>query len=507
MYQAADFWAGLLVVLQWGNLFYCLLGALIGTFIGVLPGLGPVPTIAMLLPITFYLSPTSALIMLAGIYYGAQYGGSTTAILVNLPGENSSVITCLDGYQMARQGRAGPALAVAALGSLFAGVFATFFIAVMAPPLANVALLFGPAENFSLMVLGLIAAIVLAQGSILKALGMIVLGLLLSMVGTDVNSGEPRLTLGVTDLLDGVGFVPLAMGLFAIAEIIRNLEQPERREHMAGKISNLWPTRDDFAKSWPAVLRGTGIGTVLGLLPGGGAMLSSFVAYTVEKRVSRHPERFGTGMIEGVAAPEAANNAGVQTSFIPFLTLGIPGNAVLALMTGAMMIHGIQPGPEVMTRNPELFWGLIASMLVGNIVLVVINLPLLPIWVSLLRVPYKLFYPPILVFCCIGVYSLNNSVTEVFFLVLFGFLGYFLLKWDCEPAPLLLAFVLGPMLEENFRRAMRLSRGDPSTFLTQPISAALLGGVVILMAMVVLPSMFRSARQARETQDRQQPGS
>jgi len=490
-----DFWGGLLVGLQWGNLFYCFLGALIGTLIGVLPGLGPVPTIAMLLPITFYLSPVSALIMLAGIYYGAQYGGSTTAILVNLPGENSSVITCLDGYQMARKGEAGAALAVAALGSLFAGIFATFFIAVMAPPLANVALLFGPAENFSLMILGLIAAIVLAQGSVLKALGMIVFGLLLSMVGTDVNSGEPRLALGISDLLDGIGFVPLAMGLFAVAEIIKNLEQPEHREQIA-KVSNLWPTRNDFRRSWPAVLRGSGIGAILGLLPGGGAMLSSFVAYTVEKRLSPHPEKFGTGMIEGVAAPEAANNAGAQTSFIPFLTLGIPGNAVLALMTGAMMIHGIQPGPEVMTKNPDLFWGLIASMLIGNIMLVVINLPLLPIWVSLLRVPYKLFYPAILVFCCIGVYSLNNSVNEVFFLVLFGFLGYFLLKWGCEPAPLLLAFVLGPLLEENFRRAMRLSRGDPSTFITQPISAALLALALVLLAVLVFPAIRKRRQDA-----------
>jgi putative tricarboxylic transport membrane protein len=489
-----DFWGGLLVALQWTNLFYCFVGALIGTLIGVLPGLGPVPTIAMLLPITFYLSPVSAIIMLAGIYYGAQYGGSTTAILVNLPGENSSVITCLDGYQMARKGRAGAALATAALGSLFAGIFATLFIAVLAPPLANVALLFGAAENFSLMVLGLIAAIVLAQGSLLKALGMIVLGLLLSMVGTDVNSGQPRLTFGIIEFHDGIGFVPLAMGLFAVAEIIRNLKDGERREQLTETITSLWPTRNEFSRSWPAVLRGSGLGACLGLLPGGGAMLSSFVSYTVEKKLSAHPEKFGTGMIEGVAGPEAANNAGAQTSFIPFLTLGIPGNAVLALMTGAMMIHGIQPGPEVMTRNPDLFWGLIASMLVGNIMLVIINLPLLPIWVSLLRIPYRLFYPAILVFCCIGVYSLNNSIVEVFLLLLFGLLGYYLLEWGCEPAPLLLAFVLGPLIEENFRRAMRLSRGDPSTFVTHPISAALLALAVLLLLALVLPALAKRLR-------------
>jgi putative tricarboxylic transport membrane protein len=489
-----DFWGGLLVALQWTNLVYCFLGAVIGTLIGVLPGLGPVPTIAMLLPITFYLPPVSAVIMLAGIYYGAQYGGSTTAILVNLPGENSSVITCLDGYQMARKGRAGAALATAALGSLFAGIFATLFIAVLAPPLANVALLFGAAENFSLMVLGLIAAIVLAQGSVLKALGMIVLGLLLSMIGNDVNSGEPRLTFGLTEFHDGIGFVPLAMGLFAVAEIIRNLKEGDQREQITETITSLWPTRSEFSRSWPAVLRGSGLGACLGLLPGGGAMLSSFVSYTVEKKLSAQPEKFGTGMIEGVAGPEAANNAGAQTSFIPFLTLGIPGNAVLALMTGAMMIHGIQPGPEVMTRNPDLFWGLIASMLVGNIMLVIINLPLLPIWVSLLRIPYRLFYPAILVFCCIGVYSLNNSIVEVLLLMLFGFLGYYLLEWECEPAPLLLAFVLGPLMEENFRRAMRLSRGDLSTFVTYPISAGLLALAVVLLLAMVLPALTRRLR-------------
>jgi TctA family transporter len=492
----AQFLSGLLVALEPTNLLYCFIGALIGTMIGVLPGLGPVATVAMLLPVTFYLPPVSAIIMLAGIYYGAQYGGSTTAILVNLPGENSSVVTCLDGYQMARRGRAGPALTIAALSSLCAGIFATFFIAFFAPPLAEAALLFGPAEYFSLMVLGLIAAIVLARGSLINALGMIALGLLLSMIGTDVNSGAPRGTFGIPELNDGLGFVPLAMGLFAIGEIIRNLEKPETRTLFSGKIGSLWPTRDDVRRAAPATVRGTLLGSVLGLLPGGGAMLSSFAAYSLEKRLAREPERFGQGAVEGVAAPESANNAGAQTSFIPLLTLGIPANPVIALMAGAMMIHGIQPGPQVMTKNAELFWGLIASMLVGNIMLVVINLPLIRIWVSLLKVPYRLFFPAILVFCCIGVYSLNNSVFEVGLLVLFGVVGYVFLKWGCEPAPLLLAFVLGPLMEENLRRAMLLARGDATIFVTRPISATLLAIAVVLLALVVLPAFKRARSEA-----------
>jgi len=490
-----DFVSGLWIAIQPVNLLYAFLGVLIGTLIGVLPGLGPVATVAMLLPVTFYLPPIAALIMLAGIYYGAQYGGSTTAILVNLPGENSSVVTCLDGYKLARQGRAGPALAVAALGSLFAGVCATFVIALFAPPLAEVALLFGPAEYFSLMVVGLIAAVVLAQGSLVSALGMIVLGLLLSMIGTDVNSGAQRITLGIPELNDGVGFVPLAMGIFAIGDIIKNLENPETRSVMA-KIGSLWPTKDDFRRCVPAVLRGTALGSVLGLLPGGGAMLSAFAAYTLEKKLSKTPERFGNGAIEGVAAPESANNAGAQTSFIPLLTLGIPANPVIALIAGAMIIHGIQPGPQVMAKNPDLFWGLIASMLVGNAMLVVINLPLIGLWVSLLKVPYRLFFPAIMVFCCIGVYSLNNSVFEVGLLLVFGAMGYGLLKWGCEPAPLLLAFVLGPLMEENLRRAMLLSRGDPMTFVERPISAGLLVVAALLLALVLFPAFKRTRETA-----------
>jgi putative tricarboxylic transport membrane protein len=492
----ANFGSGFLIAATPANLMYCFIGALIGTLIGVLPGLGPVATVAMLLPVTFYLPPVSALIMLAGIYYGAQYGGSTTAILVNLPGENSSVVTCLDGHQMARQGRAGPALAIAALSSLAAGCFATFFIALFAPPLAEFALLFGPAEYFSLMVLGLVAAIVLAHGSLFSAFGMIALGLFLSMIGTDVNTGMPRMTLGIPELSDGIGFVPLAMGLFAIGDIIKNIENPANRNIVTGKITNLWPTRDDFRRSYRAVLRGTALGSILGLLPGGGAMLSSFAAYALEKKISSEPERFGKGAVEGVAAPESANNAGAQTSFIPLLTLGIPANPVIALMAGAMMIQGIQPGPEVMTKNPDLFWGLIASMLIGNVMLVVINLPLIQIWVSLLKVPYRLFFPALLVFSCIGVYTLNNSMFEVSLLLLFGVLGYVFLKWQCEPAPLLLAFVLGPLMEENLRRAMLLAKGNPVTFMTRPISLVLLLMALGLLVMILLPNIRRTREVA-----------
>jgi putative tricarboxylic transport membrane protein len=486
---------GLSIAVQPHNLLYALVGALAGTFIGVLPGLGPTATVAMLLPVTYYLQPVSALIMLAAIYYGAQYGGSTTSILVNLPGETSSIVTCLDGYQLARRGRAGPALAVAALGSLFAGVVATLFIALFAPPLAQLALLFGPSEYFSLMVLGLLAAIVLAQGSLLKALGMITFGLLISTVGIDINSGAMRMTFGVPDLIDGIGFVPLAMGVFAVGEIIVKLERGDERSVLSAKIRNLWPTRDDFRRSWLAVLRGTAVGTVLGVLPGGGATLSSFAAYAIEKRMSREPAQFGKGAIEGVAAPESANNAGAQTSFIPLLTLGIPSNGVIALLAGAMMIHGIQPGPQMMTNHADLFWGVISSMLVGNAMLVVINLPLIRIWVALLRIPYRLLYPAILVFCAIGAYSVNRSVTDVVLLFVFGVVGYVILKLRFEPVPLVLAYVLGPLMEENLRRAMVLSHGDPTVFVTRPISAGLLLVAAALLALMIVPA-FRRTRKA-----------
>ncbi len=486
---------GLGVALTLQNVLYGFLGVLLGTLIGVLPGIGPVPTIAMLLPITYALPPVAALIMLAGIYYGAQYGGSTTAILVNLPGESSAVVTCIEGYQMARKGRAGAALAVAAIGSFIAGTFATLVIAAFAPPLAEVALKFGPAEYFSLMVLGLIAAVVLASGSLIKAIGMILFGLILGIVGTDVNSGMQRFSFGIPELSDGISFVALAMGVFGFAEIIANLQQKEQREVFTKGVSGLWLSWKEFKQVLPPILRGTGIGSVLGILPGGGALLSAFASYTVEKKIAKDPSRFGKGAIEGVAGPESANNAGAQTSFIPLLTLGIPSNAVMALMVGAMTIHSIQPGPQVMTSNPDLFWGLIVSMWLGNLMLVILNLPMIGIWIKLLQVPYRLMYPAILLFCCIGVYSIQNNVFDVMITVVFGVLGWIFVKLDCEPAPLLLGFILGPMMEENLRRAMLLSRGDPTVFVTRPISAAMLALAVILLLVIVAPAV-RANREA-----------
>jgi TctA family transporter len=484
------------VALTAQNLLYCFAGVLLGTLIGVLPGLGPVATIAMLLPATYALPPVSALIMLAGIYYGAQYGGSTTAILVNLPGESGAVVTCLDGHAMARQGRAGPALAIAAIGSFFAGTVATVLLAVFAPPLAELAFEFGPAEYFSLMVLGLLAAVVLARGSLLKAIAMIILGLLLGVVGADVNTGLFRFTFGVPELQDGIDFVVVAMGLFGFSEIIANLERRRSGHVSVARVTSLMPTREDWRRAWAAVLRGTGIGSVLGVLPGGGAVLGSFAAYTLEKRISREPQRFGQGAIEGVAAPESANNAGAQTSFIPMLTLGLPSNAVMALMIGAMTIHGITPGPQVMSERPELFWGMIASMWIGNVLLVVLNLPLIGIWVKLLSVPYRLLYPAILLFCCIGVYSINNSAVDVVIALFFGVLGYLFIKFDCEPAPLLLGFVLGPMMEENLRRALVLSRGDPTVFFTRPLSLGLLLVAAALLVVIVFPAVRKTREEA-----------
>ena len=466
---------GFTVAMSAQNLLYCFIGCLLGTLIGVLPGIGPVATIAMLLPITFNLPPIPALIMLAGIYYGASYGGSTTAILVNLPGESSSVVTCIDGYQMGRQGRAGPALAIAALGSFFAGCVGTVLIALFGPPLAELAFEFGAAEYFSMMVLGLIAAVVLAHGSIVKAVAMVLLGLILGLVGTDGNTGGQRFTFGATLLADGIGFVPLAIGVFGLGEVIANLIRPgERRDLLSGKISGLWLTMQEFRQAWPATVRGTLIGSILGVLPGGGATLSSFAGYVLEKKVAKDPSRFGKGAIEGVAGPESANNAGAQTSFIPMLTLGIPSNAVMALMMGAMIIQGIQPGPEVMVKKPDLFWGMIASMWIGNLMLVIINLPMIGMWVKLLTVPYRFLAPAILLFCCIGAYSLQNSTFHVMQVAIFGVLGYIFVRLGCEGAPFLLGLVLGPQMEEYFRRAMLLSRGDPMVFLTSPASATML---------------------------------
>ena len=476
------------------NLAFCLLGALLGTLIGVLPGIGPTATIAVLLPITFFLPPLAGIIMLAGIYYGAQYGGSTTAILVNLPGEASSVVTALDGYKMAQNGRAGAALAIAALGSFFAGTVATLALAVAGPTLSVFALKFGPAEYVSLMIFGLLAATILASGPVLKAIGMILIGLLLGMVGTDRATGDARMTFGAIELFDGIDFIVIAIGLFGFSEIIANLERSGSDGVKLARLTRLWPTRQDFRDAWPAVLRGTGLGTVLGLLPGGGATLSSFSAYSMEKKLSRHPERFGTGLVEGVAAPEAANNAAAQSSFIPLLTLGIPSNNMMAMMLSAFMIHGITPGPTVLTTQPEIFWGLVASMWVGNLLLVVINLPLIGIWVKLLTVPYRLLYPAILLFCCIGVYSMNNRIFDVVLAAGFGLLGYLFRKAKCEPGPLLLGFVLGPLLEANLRRTLLITQGDPSIFVERPISLTMLIATVVLLALMILPS-FRTTRK------------
>lgn len=480
---------GFSIALTFQNLGLAFLGCLVGTLVGVLPGVGPIATIAMLLPITFGLEPVGALIMLAGIYYGAQYGGSTTAILVNIPGEATSVVTTLDGHQMARQGRAGVALGIAAIGSFFAGTVATVVIAALGAPLTRLALIFGPAEYFSLMVMGLVFAVVLARGSILKAIAMIVLGVLLSTVGTDLETGQERLTFGLPFLSDGIDFAVLAMGIFGVAEILRNLDHTETRNVVQQAIGRLLPNREDFRQSWRPVLRGTTIGAILGILPGNGAVLGPFASYTMEKKLAKDPSRFGRGAIEGVAGPEAANNAGAQTSFIPLLTLGIPPNAVMALMVGAMTIHGIVPGPQVMTRNPDLFWGMIASMWIGNLMLLIINLPLVGVWVRLLKVPYHLMFPAILMFCCIGIYSINSLPTDVMFIGLFGIVGYILIKFGFEPAPLLLGFVLGKLLEENLRRALILSRGSLGTFIERPISAALLAVAAILLVLALLPSI------------------
>ena len=481
------------------NLLYAFGGALLGTLIGVLPGLGPVATIAMLLPSIYALDATPALIMLAGIYYGAQYGGSTTAILINVPGESSLVVTAIDGYAMARKGRAGAALAAAGLGSFFAGCVGTIIIAAFAPPLTELAFKFGPAEYFSLMVLGLIGAVVLASGSLVKAIAMIILGLLLGQINTDVISGVPRYSFDIPELTDGIGFVAIAMGIFGFGEIVVNLSKPaEHREVFTKDVKGLWPTKQDFKDAWPAVLRGTALGSILGVLPGGGALLASFAAYTLEKkskgRVGEVP--FGQGNIRGVAGPESANNAGAQTSFIPMLTLGIPPNAVMALMVGAMTIKGIQPGPQVMTSNPQLFWGLIASMWVGNAMLVILNLPLIGIWIKLLTVPYRFLFPAIVVFCGIGSYTLNNSSFDVYMTAGFTLVGFIFYKLGCEPAPLLLGFILGPMMEENLRRALLLSRGDWTTFATRPLSAGLLLASLLMVVVVMLPSIKAKRQDA-----------
>ncbi|MGF1664220.1 MAG: tripartite tricarboxylate transporter permease [Kineosporiaceae bacterium] len=486
---------GLETALQWENVLVCLLGVTLGTAVGVLPGIGPTATVALLLPVTFSFDPVASLIMLAGVYYGAQYGGSTTAILLNLPGESSAAVTALDGHQMARQGRAGFALATAALGSFVAGTLATAVLALFAPPLADLALRFGPAEYVGLVVLGLIASVALARGSVVKALAMIVLGLLLGTIGQDLATGTPRFTFGVRELYGGLDFVSLAVGLFGLAEIIRNLERRDGAGSLVTrKVSNLWPSWAELRRITPPVLRGTALGSALGVLPGGGHVLASFTSYSLEKRISRHPERFGRGAVEGVAGPESANNAAAQTSFIPLLTLGLPAHPVMALLVGAFIIQGIVPGPNVIDDQPELVWGLIASMWVGNLLLVLLNLPLIGIWVRMITVPYDVLFPAVIVVACLGTYSIGLNPWDVFVVALVGLLGYALFRWGCEPAPLLLGFVLGPLLEENLRRAMIISRGDPSVFVTRPISAVLLALAVAILAVSVLP-MIRRRRQ------------
>jgi TctA family transporter len=484
------------VALSAQNLAYCFAGVALGTLIGVLPGIGPLSTIGLLFPITFYLPSVPALIMLAGIYYGAQYGGAITSILLNLPGETSSAVTCLDGYPMAREGRAGAALAISALASFLAGCIGTLLIALAGPPLGEWALAFGSAEYFSLMLMGLVGSAVLTQGDAVKGLAMVVVGLLIGLIGTDVNSGLPRYAFDVPELVDGVGFTVIAVGLFAVAEIVTNLERREPQTAYTGALKRIMPSASELARSfWPA-LRGTGVGAFFGLLPGTGPALSSFAAYMLEKKIAREPARFGKGAIEGVAAPEAANNAAAQASFIPTLTLGIPGTAVMTLMLGAMVMQGVTPGPQVVTTNPELFWGIVASMWIGNLMLLVLNLPLVGVWVRLLRLPYRLLFPCIVMFCCIGNYAVNNNPVDVYLCAALGVFGYVLAKLECEPAPLLLGYVLGPLMEEHLRRAMLLSRGDPTVFFTRPISLAFMVATLLIFVVVLRGFFPRAARMA-----------
>ena len=475
--------------LTWTNLSYALIGCLLGMLVGVLRGLGPLPAIAMLLPAIHAVDATPALIMLAGVYYGAQYGGSLSAILVNVPG--ASPETASDGYQLARQGRAGAALSVGGLGSLFAGCVGAAIIAAIVPPLTELAFKFGPAEYFSLMVLGLIGAVVLASGSLIKAIAMIILGLLLGQINTDAFSGTPRYRFDIPELTGGINFIVIAMGLFGFGEVIARLGSPaEHREVFSRRVKGLWLTRSDFKEAWPAAVRGTGLGSLLGMLPGGGSLLASFASYSLEKKLAREPQKFGRGAVQGVAGPESANNAGAHTSFIPMLTLGIPPNAVMALMVGAMAIKGIQPGPQLMSSHPALFWGLICSMWIGNLMLVLLNVPLIGAWIKLLTVPYRFLFPGLVVLSCIGVYALRNDTFDVYMSALFALMGYVFHKLKCEPAPLMLGFILGPMMEENLRRALQMSNGDWSTFATRPVSAGLLlVAAALVTTVVILPGI------------------
>ncbi len=482
---------GFSVALQPYNLLACFAGVFVGTLIGVLPGIGPVTAMALLLPVTLSAPPEAGIIMMAGIYYGSMYGGSTTSILVNIPGEAASVVTCLDGHEMAKQGRAGPALGIAALGSFFAGTVAIVALMLVAPTLARWALKFGPAEYFSLMVLGLTLLSFLTHGSMAKALLMASVGIVLGLIGTDAITAEERLTFGRLELLDGVGIVPVVMGLFGVAEILSNLERKISREVIKARIGSLWPTREDWQRSVGPMTRGTLLGFFVGTLPGGGAVISSFASYALEKRISKTPERFGKGAIEGVAGPEAANNAAAGGAFIPLLTLGIPPNVILALLLGAFIIHGLQPGPLLMVQKPDVFWGIVASMYIGNVMLLVLNMPLIGMWVQVLKVPYPLLFPLILMFCIVGVFSSNAAVFDVFVMVVFGAIGYLMRKFGYEPAPLVLAFVLGPLLENNLRKALILSRGDFWTFVERPISGTCLALAVLMLLIPLLPSLAR----------------
>jgi putative tricarboxylic transport membrane protein len=474
---------GFSVVMQPLNLLCAFLGAVAGTLVGVLPGLGPVGAMSMLLPVTYGMSPTGAMIMLAGIYYGAQYGGSTTSILVNIPGESASVVTCLDGYQMARQGRSGPALGIAAFSSFIAGTIGVLGLSFLAPPLVDAALTFGAPEYFALMCLGLTVLTFLAQGSMLKALIMAVLGLFVGTIGFDITTGIQRFTLGIRDLMDGVGLVQIAMGMFGISEILLNIEKTVKVTVFETRLKGLFPNLQDWRRSIGAILRGTGIGFFLGILPGGGAIIASFSAYAIEKRLSKNPEKFGTGVIEGVAAPEAANNAAAQGAFIPLMTLGIPSNVVMALLLGALLIHGLTPGPLLMTRNPDLFWGVITSMYIGNVMLLILNLPLIPMWVRFLRIPYPILFPFILLFCLIGVYTINNNVFDIYIMIFFGIVGYLARKFEFEAAPFILAVVLGPMMEKAFRQSLIMFQGDLSVFIRRPISGVIFGLAVVLLVL------------------------
>jgi putative tricarboxylic transport membrane protein len=482
---------GFSVVLSFENVALCLVGCLVGTLIGVLPGIGPLATIAILLPITYNAEPIGALIMLAGIYYGSQYGGSTTAILVNMPGESSSVVTTLDGHAMARQGRAGKALGIAAIGSFIAGTFATLVVAAIAVPLSKLALSFTAGNYFAVMVLGLSLAIVLAGGSVLKAFCMLIVGVTMAMVGADQITAEERLTFGLQTLYDGFGIAIIAMGLFGIAEILRNLENPEHRPFAGDVVDGLLPNAKDMREAAGAISRGSLLGAIVGIIPGNGATISSFASYVLEKRVAKHPEQFGKGAIQGVAGPESANNAAAQTTFVPLLTLGLPSTATMALVGGAMILHGVVPGPQVIDLHPDLFWGVVTSMWIGNLMLVIINLPLIGVWVQFLKVPYRLLFPMIVLICCIGIYSVNSRPTDVIQVAIFGALGYVLFKLRFEPAPLLLGLVLGGMLEDNLRRGLILSHGNVVTFLSEPLTLALLLIALVVIGSALLPKVAR----------------